>query len=93
VGGQAGRPIAVGDETYDAVACFAESVRIFTEMSAEGELARTLRAWAEYEIGRGDRVRGEKMWQEARDIFVRLGMELEVGRMDSDRSGGGWRVG
>jgi hypothetical protein len=29
----------------------------------------------------GDEVRGAAMWQEARDIFARLGAELEVERM------------
>jgi hypothetical protein len=50
-------------------------------MNTEGELARTLRAWAEYEIKRENRARGETMWQEAKDLFARLGMELEVERM------------
>jgi len=66
----AAEPVAIGDKTCNAEACFAESVRVFTEMGAEGERARTLRAWARYEMG-----------QEAQDIFARLGMELEVERM------------
>ncbi len=73
---QAEEPIAVGGKTYDAVACFAESMRIFTEMGAEGERAHTLRAWARYELERGDREKGEAMWQEAQDLFARLGTEM-----------------
>lgn len=78
---RAARPIAIGEKTYDAAACFAESVQIFTEMGIEGERARTLRVWARYEMGHGYLARGKAMWQEARDLFVRLGMELEVERM------------
>jgi tetratricopeptide (TPR) repeat protein len=78
---QGAGPIAIGGQTYDAAACFAESEQIFTEMGAEGERARTLRAWARYEMDQGDPARGKAMWQEARDIFTRLGMELEVERM------------
>jgi class 3 adenylate cyclase/tetratricopeptide (TPR) repeat protein len=74
-------PVTVGDDLYDVEACFTESLRIFAEMGMEGERARTLREWARYELERGDRARGEKMWQEARELFVQLGLELEVERM------------
>ena len=65
----------------DAAACFAQSLQIFTGMSAEGERARTLRAWARHELGRGDREKGAAIWGQAREIFERLGMEKEVARM------------
>jgi predicted ATPase/class 3 adenylate cyclase len=68
--------ITVGEDTLDAAACFARSLEIFTETGMEGEQARTLRAWARYEMERGDRDRGERMWQEAREVFARLGIEL-----------------
>ena len=51
-------------------------------MGAEAEQARTLRAWGNYELARGDRVRGAAMRQEAREIFDRLEMDLEVERMN-----------
>jgi tetratricopeptide (TPR) repeat protein len=79
------QPIAINGKVYDAAACFAESLRVFTEMGAEGQRARTLRSWARYEMGRGDKEQGEGMWQEARGIFEQLGMTLEVERMDADR--------
>lgn len=79
---RAARSITIGGRELDAAACFGESVRSFADMGAEGERARTLQAWARYEMERGDSARGEEMWREARNIFVRLGMELEVGRMD-----------
>ncbi len=47
----------------------------------EGERARTLREWAKYELAHGDKARGAAMWQEARELFARLGVELEVERM------------
>ena len=78
---KAAKPITIDGQTCDAVLCFTESVRIFTEIRAEGERARTLREWARYEMDQGDLARGEEMWREARDGFARLGMDLEVERM------------
>ena len=37
----AAKPVTIADKAHDAEACFAESMRIFTEMGAEGERART----------------------------------------------------
>ena len=67
--------IAVGKDTLDAAGCFARGLAVFAEAGMEGERARTLRAWAEYEIGCGDKERGEKMLQEAQEIFERLRSE------------------
>ncbi|MBN1886908.1 MAG: tetratricopeptide repeat protein [Thermoflexales bacterium] len=64
----------LGDETLDAAACFAKSLQIFTETGMEGERARTLRAWAAYEIEKGDRSRGQERLQEAQEILDRLGV-------------------
>jgi hypothetical protein len=63
------------------MAGFEESLRICREMGMEGEEARTLREWARYELGHGDPARGAAMWEEARDLFARLGVELDVERM------------
>lgn len=77
-----GEAIAIeGNEWRDAEACFAQSARIFTEMGAEGELAQTWRAWATSLIESGDRARGKAIWQKARDLFERLGMDLQVESM------------
>lgn len=73
---QAGQP-----QMYDAPACFTESLHICSDMGMEGERARTLRAWASYELDRGDLRRGAAMWQEAREIFVRIGADLEAQQM------------
>ncbi|MEO7912902.1 MAG: tetratricopeptide repeat protein, partial [Roseiflexaceae bacterium] len=63
--------------------CFAESVRVFAKAGLQGERARTLREWARYEIGRGNRVAGELLWREVRAVFVRLDMDGEVRAMDA----------
>jgi tetratricopeptide (TPR) repeat protein len=69
------------DIPQDARACFAESLRIGNEGSLDAEKARTLRAWGRYELLQGDRERGAEMWQEARQLFARMGAELESERM------------
>lgn len=75
------QPAQIAGKVYDGADCFAESLRVFTEMGTAGERARTPRAWARYEMERGDREHSERMWQEARDVFERLGMDLEILRM------------
>ncbi len=95
IGRQVGRPLDVGaawramgmamaqlSDHIGAGPCFAESARIFSEIGAEGERARTLREWARYEERWGDRPRGQALWQEARALFERLKMDLELARTD-----------
>jgi len=82
-----GKPISLKDrETrqvieYNVRACFSESERIFAEAEIESERARTLREWAKYESKTENKEEAERMWQEARDIFAKLGADLEVQRM------------
>ena len=66
---------------HDAEACFAESLRISDETGMEGERARTLKAWAQCELERGNRTRGQDMWREAQTVFERIGAQLEAERM------------
>jgi len=68
---------------YNAEACFSRSTKIFADAEIEMDRARTLREWARYELKRGNKEHGEKMWQEARDIFTSLGARMEVERMNS----------
>jgi len=70
-------------EEYDAETCFNKSASIFIEAEIELEHAHTLREWARYKFKLGDREQGEKMWQEARDIFANIGAQLEVERMNT----------
>ncbi len=66
--------ILVDGAVYNAPACFAESARVCNENQLEGERARTLRAWADHELARGDKARGELMMREAKEVFARLDM-------------------
>jgi serine/threonine protein kinase/tetratricopeptide (TPR) repeat protein len=73
--------VQINDRSYSAGACFAESLRVYTEMGAEAERARTLRDWARYEKARGEDDLGAAMWQESLEIFSRLKMKHELARM------------
>lgn len=66
----------------DAAYCYAESVRLYGELGDEAERARTLRDWARYERARGREKHGLALWLEAKAIFERLYMPLEVARME-----------
>jgi tetratricopeptide (TPR) repeat protein len=89
LGRRVGRPLDVGaawramglamaqlSDHIGAGPCFAESARIFTEIGAQGERARTLRDWARYEEHKGDRPRSQALWEESRELFERLNVEL-----------------
>jgi class 3 adenylate cyclase/tetratricopeptide (TPR) repeat protein len=67
---------------HDAEACFSKSVAILAEAEIDMERARTLREWARYKLSRSEREQGEKMWEEAREIFFNLGAHVEVERMN-----------
>ena len=71
-------PLIIDHQTYDAQTSFAESLRVWTDVNAEAERARTLRAWAEYELACGDEIRSGELWNEAVEIFSRLEMEIEI---------------
>ena len=72
-----------GTSIAEPRACFSESLRVFQQMNAEGEQARTLRAWAEVELQAGKTEESRKMAEEARGIFLRLGMAFEVEETDA----------
>jgi len=57
--------------------CFNESLRVFKTMDAQGEQARTLKAWAEFEREQGRIEESQKKSDEARAILQRLGMVSE----------------
>lgn len=65
---------------WEPVACFTESLRIFTEIGMSGEQARTLRAWARYDIAQGDKERGQQNLKQALALFTKLDMTQEVAR-------------
>ena len=82
-----GKPIRLRDpethrfRNYDAGACFAKSESIFAEAEIDMERARTLREWAKAAYRNGDQEQAEKLWQDSRAIFTRLGADMEVERM------------
>jgi class 3 adenylate cyclase/tetratricopeptide (TPR) repeat protein len=84
VASAAGGPVNFDGRDFSASDCFAESLRVYTEMGAEAERARTLRDWARHERERGDARRGRLMWREAREIFARLQMRHELERMPEE---------
>jgi tetratricopeptide (TPR) repeat protein len=66
---------------YSPEDCFSKSAEILAEAEIDGERARTLREWAKYELGRNNKERGTKLWNEARSIFEKIGANMEVERM------------
>lgn len=85
IAAQLGRPVAgpsAGDASYTAAQCFAQSLRLFTEIGNRRERAYVLWQWANYAFAQGNTAEGQAMWQEARDIFGRLNLPLLIARMD-----------
>jgi class 3 adenylate cyclase/tetratricopeptide (TPR) repeat protein len=76
------RTLQIEGKGWDAHSCYAASLQAFIEIGAAGEQARTVREWAEYEIQQGSPREGARLWQEARSLFERLGMQSEVEWMD-----------
>jgi class 3 adenylate cyclase/tetratricopeptide (TPR) repeat protein len=68
---------------YDANTCFSKSETIFAEGEIDMERARTLREWATYKFKTGAQEEATTMWQEARNIFAKLGADMEVQRMSN----------
>lgn len=66
---------------HDAETCFGKSLQVLTDAEIDSERARTLREWARHEFVRGNQPEGARMWQEAREIFIRLGAQMEADRM------------
>jgi len=88
VAGKTGKAIRIKEKEtgasvdYDARACFAKSEKIFAESEISGEQARTLREWARHELRMDNRDQAIKMWENAREIFAKLGADMEVQRMN-----------
>jgi tetratricopeptide (TPR) repeat protein len=85
IAAQMGQPIIIEDKAemmYDAPACFAKSIEIFTELAVDRERALAMWRWADFELLQGDKEVGEQMWQKARNLFMELNLPLFVARMD-----------
>jgi tetratricopeptide (TPR) repeat protein len=66
-----------GPDTEPA-ACFAESLALFRKIHAEAEQARTLRAWAAFDLREGRMEQGWKKAEAAKRLFQRLRMTSEL---------------
>ena len=69
------------ENDFDAEMCFSKSLQVLTEAEIDSERARTLREWARHEILHGEKEKGAKMWQDSRELFIKLGAQMEVDRM------------
>jgi tetratricopeptide (TPR) repeat protein len=81
VAAEGGGSLDIAGQSYDAVSCFLKSQQFFTESHVEIERAWLLRDWATYELRQGNLSRGQALWQEAWEIFARLGLDLELEQM------------
>jgi len=62
--------------------CYRESLHIAAGIDSEADRARTLKAWAAYEQAHGDPAKSAAMRAEALSLFKKLGMTLEVARLE-----------
>jgi tetratricopeptide (TPR) repeat protein len=72
-------PVLIEDNACDATDCFARSLHLLQEIEGAGsatEQARTLWAWANYELNSGDRGNGQEMMAKAQELAQRLGITL-----------------
>jgi tetratricopeptide (TPR) repeat protein len=67
----------------DPETCFSESMRVFEQMNAEAERARTLRVWGKFDLEQGRTKEGRERLEASRSIFNRLEMTLVVERTDT----------
>ena len=78
-----GKPVEIQGVSYTSRNCFETSAQILADIGIEVEQAHTMRDWGMFEILYGDFNKGQEMWEEARRIFQKLGIENEVARMES----------
>ena len=76
------------DLAYDAQDCFKQSLEMLSTSRSQWGRASALWHWAEAEFLQGDKVLGQKMWREARDIFTGLNLPLMVDRMEKQKAAG-----
>ena len=76
--------ISVNNELYNASECFKNARQIFSEIKMDAALARTLRSFARYENKQGNSAAAQKMLCEAKEIFMRLEMPIELERLQLD---------
>ena len=72
------------DLAYDAQDCFKQSLEMLSTSRSQWGRASVLWHWAEAEFLQGDKVLGEKLRCEARDVFTGLNLPLMVARLEAD---------
>lgn len=80
-------PIEIEKSSYDAPACYCESLRLFTEIGMEGQRARLLSDWGRYNEAQGKLDDARAMIEEAREIFTRLGMDRDLEKLNEQHDG------
>lgn len=80
--------LTINAELLNASQCFDKALQIFAETKMEAETARTLRDFALYENKLGNLKKARKMLDEAKEIFTRLEMPLEIERCSDSLSKG-----
>jgi tetratricopeptide (TPR) repeat protein len=83
VAAQIPESIEIEKQSYDARACFGESLRLFTDSGMEAQRARVLSDWSRYDAEQLSGDSGQTMMKEAREIFTRLGMDRELEKLGS----------
>ncbi|MCA9948029.1 MAG: tetratricopeptide repeat protein [Anaerolineales bacterium] len=88
VASQTKQPISIYKEgeliLFDASTCFAESLKMFTELNLRRNQALVFWYWSQHELAQGDREEGKTMWHKARVIFEELRLPLYVAKMKKD---------
>jgi len=69
-------------EEFQPVKCYRESIRIAEGIGSDADKARTLRDWACTESARGNLECSATLRTESLSLFKKLGMDLEVQRME-----------
>jgi tetratricopeptide (TPR) repeat protein len=73
----------IGLEPLNGETCFSESLRIFQKINAQGEQARTLRAWGDFQWQKKWPDEARKKLYEACEIFRLLGAASETARTEA----------
>lgn len=69
-------------EEFQPEKCYRESIRVAEGIGSEVDKARALRDWALTESALGNQERAATLRAEALSLFTKLGMDLEVTRME-----------
>ena len=83
IGSRSSQAGAGAGQVPEPETCFRESLRVFKEMNAEAEQARTLRVWSKVALAQGREAESREKSAEAQKIFMRLSMPLVAEKQDT----------